>query len=206
MKRNFPATDMPFAKAPSFPRRRESMAAIVLCIAAGASDWALANQLAETALPSELANTLPAVELVGKGKLTFFGLEVYESSLWTTPSFKGLAFENHNFALELHYLRNFTAIDIAKRSIEEMQRIEPVPDQKVALWIKTLSESFPNVKKGDRIVGVHKPSFGVTFWHNGKRSGEIRDPDFSRQFFGIWLSPKTSEPKLRQALLGKVNL
>ena len=171
-----------------------------------AATHAFANPTIEAALPAELANSLPAAELVGQGKLTFFGLDVYESSLWTTPSFKGLAFENHSFALELHYLRNFTAADIAKRSIEEMQRIEPVPDQKVALWIKTLSEAFPNVKKGDRIVGVHKPGFGVTFWHNGKRSGEIRDADFSRQFFGIWLSPKTSEPKLRQALLGKVNL
>jgi Chalcone isomerase-like len=206
MKRNFPETVMPPADMPSFPRRRESIAAIVLCIAIGKPSWAYANQSSESALPTELANSLPAVELVGKGKLTFFGLEVYESSLWTTPSFKGLSFENHSFALELHYLRNFTAADIAKRSIEEMQRIEPVPEQKVALWIKTLSEAFPNVKKGDRIVGVHKPSFGVTFWHNGKRSGEIRDADFSRQFFGIWLSPKTSEPKLRQALLGKVNL
>jgi Chalcone isomerase-like len=163
-------------------------------------------QTTQPELPPDVASAVPSAEVVGKGKLTFFGLEVYESSLWTTSSFKGLAFENHNFALELHYLRNFTAVDIAKRSIEEMQRIEPVPDQKVALWIKTLSEAFPNVKKGDRIVGVHKPGFGVTFWHNGKRSGEIRDADFSRQFFGIWLSPKTSEPKLRQALLGKVNL
>jgi Chalcone isomerase-like len=206
MTRNYPATDMPSTSTPSFPRRRESIAAIVLCIATGAPNWALATPSAEITLPTEVANTLPAVEMVGKGKLTFFGLEIYESSLWTTPSFKGLAFENHNFALELHYLRNFTAIDIAKRSIEEMQRIEPVPDQKVALWIKTLSEAFPNVKKGDRIVGVHKPGFGVTFWHNGKRSGEVRDADFSRQFFGIWLSPKTSEPKLRQVLLAKVNL
>ncbi len=171
-----------------------------------AATHAFANPTIDAALPTELANSLPAAELVGKGKLTFFGLEVYESSLWTAPSFKGLSFENHSFALELHYLRNFTAADIAKRSIEEMQRIEPVPEQKVALWIKTLSEAFPNVKKGDRIVGVHKPGFGVTFWHNGKRSGEIRDADFSRQFFGIWLSPKTSEPKLRQALLSKVNL
>jgi Chalcone isomerase-like len=157
-------------------------------------------------LPSEIASALPPTEFTGKGKLTFFGSEVYESSLWAAPSFKGSAFENHHFALELHYLRNFTAADIAKSSLEEMQRIEPVPGQKAALWIKTLSESFPNVKKGDRIVGTHKPGFGVTFWHNGKRSGEVRDADFSRQFFGIWLSPKTSEPKLRQALLGKANL
>jgi Chalcone isomerase-like len=206
MKRNFTATDMPFTKVLSFPRRRESIAAIALCLIISQCNWATANQSKEPALPTELANSLPTVELVGKGKLTFFGLEVYESRLWTDSSFKALAFENHSFALELHYMRNFTAVDIAKRSLEEMQRIEPVPEQKAALWVKTLSEAFPNVKKGDRIVGVHKPGFGVTFWHNGKRSGEIRDGDFSRQFFAIWLSPKTSEPKLRQALIGKANL
>lgn len=191
----------------SFPRRRESIAAIMMCTAIGQTSMAFANYLSDPPrLPQEVNAELASLQLAGSGKLSFFGLEVYESSLWTTPSFKGLAFENHSFALELHYLRNFTAIDIAKRSIEEMQRIEPVHEQKVALWVKTLSEAFPNVKKGDRIVGVHKPGFGVTFWHNGKRSGEIRDADFSRQFFGIWLSPKTSEPKLRQALLGKANL
>lgn len=171
-----------------------------------ATSHVLANPSLAAEWSTELTNSLPNVELAGRGKLTFFGLEVYESSLWTAPSFKGLAFENHSFALELHYLRNFTAIDIAKRSIDEMQRIEPVPEQKVAAWTKTLSECFPNVKKGDRIVGVHKPGFGIIFWHNGKRSGEIRDAEFSRQFFGIWLSPKTSEPKLRLVLLGKVNL
>ena len=31
--------------------------------------------------------------------------------------------------------------------------------------------------------------------------GEVADPEFARLFFGIWLSPNTSEPSLRQALL-----
>ena len=33
-------------------------------------------------------------------------------------------------------------------------------------------------------------------------SGELRDAEFARLFFGIWLSPRTSEPALREALLG----
>lgn len=161
---------------------------------------------AQTTLPSlppDVAGNLPNAEISGKGKLIFFGIEVYESSLWVTPSFKSSDFEKHNFALELHYLRNFTAADIAKRSLEEMQHIEPIPERKVAEWVKSLSEVFPNVKKGDRIIGIHKPGVGMTFWHNGKRSGEIKDAEFSRQFFAIWLSPKTSEPKLRLTLLGQ---
>lgn len=159
-------------------------------------------QSTPASLPTDVAANLPNAEMSGKGKLTFFGLEVYESSLWVTPNFKSTDFEKYNFAIELHYLRNFTAADIAKRSLEEMQRIEPVAEQKANSWIKILSEAFPNVKKGDRIVGVHKPGVGMSFWHNGKRMSDIKDADFARQFFAIWLSPKTSEPKLRLMLLG----
>jgi hypothetical protein len=156
-------------------------------------------------LPAEIASNISDPEFAGKGKLTFFGLEVYESSLWVAAKFKSSDFEKHSFALELHYLRNFTAADIAKRSLEEMQRIEPVQEQKAALWVKALQDALPNVKKGDRLIGFHQPGVGMTFWLNGKRSSEIKDTEFSRQFFAIWLSPKTSEPKLRLALLGKAN-
>ncbi len=175
------------------------------CLALQLITAGVSAQTAPPVLPSDVAVNLPRAEFAGKGKLTFFGLEVYESSLWVAPNFKGLDFEKHNFALELHYLRNFTAADIAKRSLEEMQRIEQVPEQKAAQWTQTLSKVLPNVKKGDRLIGTHKPGTGLTFWLNGKNIGEIRDAEFSRQFFAIWLSPKTSEPKLRTALLGYVN-
>jgi len=60
---------------------------------------------------------------------------------------------------------------------------------------------FPDVKAGDVITGVHQPAMGVVFWCNGRLLGEVRDPLFARLFFGIWLSPQTSEPQLRSALL-----
>lgn len=156
-------------------------------------------------LPQEINSALANAQFSGTGKLTFYGLNVYEASLWVSSGFKPNDFEDHAFALDLHYLRNFSAADIAKRSLEEMQRIEPVPEQKVVQWMNVLNEVLPNIKKGDRLIGVHKPEAGVTFWLNGKRSGEIKDVEFSRQFFAIWLSPKTSEPKLRKALVGSVN-
>jgi hypothetical protein len=164
------------------------------------------NPADPTKLPQEINTALAPTQYSGTGKLTFFGLNVYDASLWVSSGFKANDFDDHAFALDLHYLRNFSAADIAKRSLDEMQRIEPVPQEKATQWIKAMSEAFPNVKKGDRLIGVHQPSGGATFWLNGKRSGEIRDAEFSRQFFAIWLSPKTSQPKLRLALLGKVNL
>ena len=155
-------------------------------------------------LPSEVSAAVADAQLSGSGKLTFFGLDVYESSLWVTPNFKSTGFENHAFALELHYLRGFSAEAIAQRSIEEMQRLEPLSEQKATQWLSALREALPNVKKGDRLIGLHRPGAGVVFWNNGKRSGEVRDAEFARQFFAIWLSPKTSEPKLRRAMLAKV--
>jgi hypothetical protein len=54
-------------------------------------------------------------------------------------------------------------------------------------------------------MGVHLPGNGAQLLVNGKASGEIRDTEFARLFFGIWLSPKTSEPKVRAALLAGVS-
>ena len=38
--------------------------------------------------------------------------------------------------------------------------------------------------------------------HDDHRGVEKRDAEFARRFFGIWLAPETSEPRLRAALLG----
>jgi hypothetical protein len=48
---------------------------------------------------------------------------------------------------------------------------------------------------------VQVPGVATRYFVNGKFTGEIRDAEFTRLFFGIWLSPRTSEPRLRQALL-----
>jgi hypothetical protein len=61
---------------------------------------------------------------------------------------------------------------------------------------------FPDVRPGDRITGVQRPDGVVRFFLNGQLRGEKRDADFARRFFGIWLAPVTSEPRLRAALLG----
>lgn len=181
-------------------------AIVVLSACAGGPAWASSTPTTSTpsALPAEVSAAVAGAQFSGSGKLTFLGWDVYESNLWVAPGFKSTSFENHAFALELHYLRNFSADAIARRSLEEMQRIEPLPEQKAEQWQNALREALPNVKNGDRLLGLYRPGVGVVFWSNGKRSGEVRDAEFARQFFAIWLSPKTSEPKLRRAMLAKV--
>lgn len=152
----------------------------------------------------ELATAFPQSRLVGKTRLTFWGFQVYDARLWALPGFKASNLSTQPFALELAYLRTFDNLDIAVRSIAEMRRTAPVSDAQAKVWIDEMVRVIPNVKAGDRVMGIHRPGGGVQFLVNGAPSGEIRDADFARLFFGIWLSPKTSEPKMRQALLAGV--
>ena len=61
---------------------------------------------------------------------------------------------------------------------------------------------FPDVKEGTHITGIYLPNESVRFYLDGQWLGEIRDADFARAFFAIWLDPKTSAPDLRKKLLG----
>jgi hypothetical protein len=65
-----------------------------------------------------------------------------------------------------------------------------------------MTRLFPDVKAGDRITGVHRPGESAAFFVNGRAVGEVREARFASLFFGIWLSPRTSQPALRAALLG----
>ena len=150
---------------------------------------------------AEVAQALPTAKLVGKARLTVWGFDVYDARLWALPGFGAARYATEPLALELTYLRAFSAADIADRSLQEMRRSVPVSEAQAGQWKAQMLRVIPDVQKGDRILGIHKPGGGASFWVNGKAAGEIPDGEFARLFFGIWLSPKTSEPKMRDALL-----
>lgn len=158
-----------------------------------------------TTLPPELEAVLPQAMQSGQAKMSFWGLDIYQATLWVAPGFVSTAYEQSVFALELAYRRNFKGADIAKRSMAEMRHQAPLGAAQEARWENQMSALFPDVKAGDRITGVHQPRIGAIFWRNGRLLGEIRDPAFAKLFFGIWLAPHTSEPQLRQALLAQAN-
>ncbi|RZJ24538.1 MAG: hypothetical protein EOO54_09155 [Haliea sp.] len=168
--------------------------------------WSLAAgpALAQTAADdsrAELQALLPQAQLVGKGRLTFWGFQVYDARLWANPGFKAQGFASDALALELSYLRGFDSQAVAERSITEMRRSAAISDEQAGKWMAAMARVLPDVQKGDRVMGVHRPGVGAAFWMNGKPTGEIRDAEFARLFFGIWLAPTTSEPGLRTALL-----
>ena len=176
-------------------------ASLVPAQAQVASTESAATSLAANDTSTELRELLPQHKLSGRSRLTVWGFDVYDASLWVAPGFTADKLTAQPFALELAYLRNFTNTDIAERSLSEMRRLASISDVQAKAWTAAMTRVIPNVKKGDRITGIYRPGTGVVFLVNGKPAGEIMDAEFARLFFGIWLSPKTSEPKVRSALL-----
>jgi hypothetical protein len=153
------------------------------------------------AVPPELAGELPGARPIGSGRLRFMGLHVYDARLWAADAPVDPLAEP--LALEIEYGRRLVGTLIAERSLDEMKRQGPIDEPTAARWLASMRSLFPDVAAGDRLTGVHRPREAARFFHNGRLRGEVRDGDFARRFFGIWLAPQTSEPALREALLGR---
>jgi hypothetical protein len=179
--------------------RRHPVHAAQAALGALAIALALACGSAAAASPAGSDGMRPA----GEGRLRFWGIALYDAQLWTGADFVAEQFERHPFVLELAYLRPFRGGDVADRSIDEMRKQRPIEAAQAARWQAQLRQLLPDVREGDRIAGVHRPGAGMSFFLNGKPLGEIADPDFAARFFGIWLSPATTAPELRAALLRK---
>lgn len=185
---------------PSIDRRRRTLLAWPLACAALTPAWP-AGARSVPPPPPEVRSELPGARLLGSGRLTFMLFHVYDARLWGGPDFDVARYDQVPLALELEYARSFDNADIAERSIEEMRRSGPIAPEKVARWLSAMKQAFPDVAAGDRTTGVQVPGVAARFFVNGKLTGEIRDGEFTRLFFGIWLSTRTSEPRLREALL-----
>jgi len=158
----------------------------------------LSLPLALRAQPSELAG----LRLQGQAPMRFFGLLIYEARLWVGENkVDAQNWTTQDLALELIYARSLSGKEIAKRSLVEMRRQAEIPEARGQQWLAEMEAAFPDVKAGDRISGVQEPGRAAQFHINGRAGRRIADAEFARLFFGIWLSPQSSEPGLRAKLL-----
>ncbi len=152
--------------------------------------------------PEELRADLPDTRLVGSGVLRFFGLRVYEARLWTGADFAPARYASQPMALELLYDRKLEGLAIAERSVAEMRRIGTFSEAQARQWLTLMTQAFPDVAAQDRLLGLSDGQGGVRFFHNARQTAQVRDAEYARLFFGIWLAEQTSAPALRKSLLG----
>lgn len=68
---------------------------------------------------------------------------------------------------------------------------------------KFISFFRDEISKDDVFDIVYLPSKGVVVYKNGNEQGTIKGKEFKKALFGIWLSNKPADKKLKDGMLGK---
>lgn len=144
---------------------------------------------------------LPGAQVLGSGELRLFGWRIYSARLWSTE--QPLAADSP-FALELTYHREISREQLVEASVREIRRLygKRVSAAQLSDWRAQMQRAFVDVTPGARITGVHLPGVGARFYAGTRLQHEVRDAEFARAFFAIWLDPRTRNPELRARLLG----
>jgi hypothetical protein len=146
---------------------------------------------------AEIANK----KLIGQGSLHYYVWHVYDVKLYSSDG--EFSFDKP-FSLQLEYKRKLYGDKIADRSTEEIRDLGFTDEIKLAAWHAQMKDIFPDVNDGVNLTGFYTPNEPTIFYKNDQKVGAIKDPEFGKWFFGIWLDKNTSEPKLRKKLLGEL--
>lgn len=151
---------------------------------------------------SVLAETWPAgfvePKKVGQGELKYAIWHVYTASLYAP---RGVWKPGQPMALRIQYHLSLDGKKIADRALHEIKLQSKTHAAQWPLWHAQLKKVMPSVKSGTVLSAVFIPGQGTTFYKGNQVLGHIVGDDFGAAFFDIWLSPQTSEPTLRAALL-----
>lgn len=178
--------------------RSRSLAASVLVALALLAP--VAGAAAPVALPDELRRTLDEPAALGSGTLRWLGLHVYDATLWV----KGASWSADGpYALDIRYARNIPGAKLAQTSVQEMRRMGTHDEARLARWEQAMNRLFPDVKPGDRLIGINAPGRGARFYLGARYLGSVDDSEFAQAFFSIWLGERTRKPELRALLLGR---
>lgn len=153
-------------------------------------------------LPEPVASRLQDPRLSGSGLFRYWGFAIYDARLWigrTPPDFADLS--RSPLALELTYRRDFSGTDIAQSSLDELESLGHGALARTRDWLGRMRTLFPDVRENDRLLGVIDSRGHTHLYHNDRPVGSMQDREFSHAFFSIWLSPDSSAPELREALL-----
>lgn len=152
------------------------------------------------------ASPLSSLSEVGRGELSWFGMEVYEARLLNDGgAFAGLDSDSP-LALQITYRRNIGRDKLVDTTRKEWRRLEKELDlpgrERIDGWLADISAMWPDVGPGDQLIALVEPDGPTRFFGNDGELGTVADPAFGPAFLGIWLHPETKSEQLRARLLG----
>ena len=135
---------------------------------------------------------------IGTAKFSVFIWDIYQSQLSTSsgnyPDPEGL------IVYQIKYFKNIESKELIKKTIEQWQHLG-IKSDRYTPYVKQLGNIWPDIEEDDQLAFVAKGDKSA-FYYNGDLVGSIDNQGFAEVFLSIWFSEKTSQPELRDSLLG----
>ncbi len=151
-------------------------------------------------LPAPVVSQAPGIRLFGKGRHTWWGIQMYDATLWIVGP-RWSAAQPH--ALDIEPNRAVSSDILVKNAITEMRDLKVGDERKLRVWQEELKKVIPNVQQGDQVVIFCSDSNQTIAYLNGSRTGQVDDPSFCPAVMSVWLHPQTKHQSMRKSLLGQ---
>jgi hypothetical protein len=142
-------------------------------------------------------------KLVGKGRFKFAFWSIYDASLYSqTGRFEPKKFGaiDQPIRLKLTYLRDIDKDELVDNTLDQWLQ-QGFSNKDIIGYKQTLLTTFPDVKENDHLA-IEVSSQGSQFYYNDKKIEQAFSTEFGLIFSGIWLADNTTEPGLRNKLIG----
>jgi hypothetical protein len=152
----------------------------------------------------QLQGTALALNGLGARQATIFKVNVYVAALYVprkSADAAGLLAARAPYVMQMHFVRNVGAADIAKGWTEGFERNAqgglPATDPRVA----ALRSWMVDIKSGQEMKFTFRPGAGVEGTVDGTAKGMIPGDDFARALLSVWLG-RPPNPEIKAGLLG----
>ncbi|GAA0788621.1 MULTISPECIES: chalcone isomerase family protein [Pseudomonadati] len=145
-------------------------------------------------------NSMPSKLIkVGEADMNVLWFDVYLAKLYSVDGI----YQPRRFPLmlDIEYHRDISAQELIDATIEQWQE-NGISAAEINTIKSHLMSAWPDVKQNDRLSFIIHNEQQAEFLFNDKPFYQLADQRFSDAFIGIWLSEKTTHPKLRQQLIG----
>lgn len=138
--------------------------------------------------------------VVGEATFSVLFWDIYKSKLLTTSGRYPVEVNHDNLLFDINYLTDITSKDLINNTIEQWQHLG-IAAKTYQAYLPQLKILWPDIKEGDSLSLLIDQGRSF-FYFNKQYIGAINEPEFGQIFLAIWLSEYTSQPKLRNQLLG----
>lgn len=182
--------------AGSAPRQLVTMLLVVISAVAFAD---AAPPAGHRPLPQLVTSQAPGIHPLGKGRHSWWGIQMYDATLWIVGAQFSAAAPH---ALDLEPGRAVPADTLVKNAISEMRDLKVGDENKLKIWQMEMKKVIPNVHPGDQVVIFCADTNRTVLYLNDSSTGEVDDQTFCPALMSVWLHPQTKHKAMRKSLLG----